>query len=193
MSIPDRIARLRSEMVDLEVDGFLVSAPENRRYLSGFTGSNGYLLITESDAVLATDFRYIEQAEAESPSYRLHRTRGGTGWLPDMLSELGVSTLAIEADHMTVYRSQRAGNGAGGVGERIRRSDRGDVRRCRRCTGGEGRFRAGNHRESGGDSGQGNGLRRVQDRARHDRSADCVGPGDGDAKAGRGGRRRSTS
>ena len=102
MSIPDRIARLRSEMVDLEVDGFLVSAPENRRYLSGFTGSNGYLLITKSDAVLATDFRYIEQAEAESPPYRIHRTRGGTPWLPDMLSELGVGTLAIEADHMTV-------------------------------------------------------------------------------------------
>ena len=102
MSIPDRIARLRSQMLELEVDGFLVSAPENRRYLSGFTGSTGYLLITGSDAILATDFRYIEQAEAESPPYRVHRTRGGTPWLPDMLSELGVSTFAIEADHMTV-------------------------------------------------------------------------------------------
>ena len=102
MSIPDRIARLRSEMADLEVDGFLVSAPENRRYLSGFTGTSGYLLITESEAALATDFRYVEQAEAESPCYRVHRTRGGTGWMPDMLSELGVSALAVEADHMTV-------------------------------------------------------------------------------------------
>ena len=102
MSVSDRVARLRSEMVDLEVDGFLVSAPENRRYLSGFTGSTGYLLITESEAVLATDFRYIEQAEAESPPYRVHRTRGGTPWLPDMMAELGVGTLAIEADHMTV-------------------------------------------------------------------------------------------
>ena len=102
MSIPDRIAKLRSEMVDLEVDGFLVSAPENRRYLSGFTGSSGYLLITGSDAVLATDFRYVEQAHAESPFYRIHRTRGGIGWMPDILSELGVGKLAIEADNMTV-------------------------------------------------------------------------------------------
>ncbi len=102
MSVPDRIARLRSEMVDLEVDGFLVSAPENRRYLSGFTGTSGYLLITQSEAALATDFRYVEQAEAESPHYRVHRTRGGTGWLPEMLAELRVVTLAIEADHMTV-------------------------------------------------------------------------------------------
>ena len=102
MSVPRRIARLRSEMVELEVDGFLVSAPENRRYLSGFTGSSGYLLITGSDAVLATDFRYVEQARGESPTYRVHRTRGGIGWMPEMLSDLGVTTLAIEADDMTV-------------------------------------------------------------------------------------------
>ena len=102
MSVSRRVARLRNEMEGLDVDGFLVSASANRRYLSGFTGSSGYLLITESDAVLATDFRYIEQAEAESPSYRVHRTRGGIAWLPDMLAELGVSTFAIEADYMTV-------------------------------------------------------------------------------------------
>ena len=102
MSISQRVARLRSEMEALEVDGFLVSAPANRRYLSGFTGSAGYLLITRSDAVLATDFRYVEQAKTESPSYRVHRTRGGTAWLPDLLAELGVGVLGIEADHMTV-------------------------------------------------------------------------------------------
>ena len=102
MSVPNRIARLRSEMVDLDVDGFLVSAPENRRYLSGFTGTSGHLLITHSEALLATDFRYVEQATAESPSYRVRRTRGGAAWLPDILAELGIGALAIEADHMTV-------------------------------------------------------------------------------------------
>ncbi len=102
MSVPDRIAALRFQMAELDVDGFMVSAPENRRYLSGFTGTAGHLVITESDAVLATDFRYVEQAEAESPSYRVHRTRGGTGWLPDILAELGIGLLGIEADYMTV-------------------------------------------------------------------------------------------
>ena len=102
MSVSRRVSRLRSEFAELEVDGFLVSRPENRRYLSGFSGSAGLLLITESDAVLATDFRYVEQAKAESPDYRVHRTRGGTGWMPDLLAELGVGALAIEADYMTV-------------------------------------------------------------------------------------------
>ncbi len=102
MSVQGRLARLRVEMTDREVDGFLVSKPENRRFLSDFTGSAGYLLITDADAILATDFRYVEQAEAEASSYRVHRTRGGTAWLPDMAAELGVGALAIEADHMTV-------------------------------------------------------------------------------------------
>ncbi len=102
MSVANRIARLRSEMVDLEVDGFLVSSPENRMYLSGFTGSAGYLIITQSRATLATDFRYVEQAEYESPDYRILRTKGGTSWMPDALAELGIRSLAVEAGHMTV-------------------------------------------------------------------------------------------
>ena len=42
----------------------LVSQPENRYYLSGFSGSDGYLFINRHEAVLATDFRYLEQARA---------------------------------------------------------------------------------------------------------------------------------
>ena len=64
VSISRRIARLRSEMEALEVDGFLVSASANRRYLSGFTGSAGYLLIKlVRRGFFATDFRYVEQAK----------------------------------------------------------------------------------------------------------------------------------
>ncbi len=102
MNFLDRLARLRSEMADLEVDAFLVSDPLNRLYLSGFTGSSGYLLITQTDAVLATDFRYVEQAANESPSYMVHRTRSGEPWLPEVAARLGVRTLGFEADYVSV-------------------------------------------------------------------------------------------
>ena len=134
MSAANRTAKLRAELDALEVDGFLVSAPQNRRYLSGFTGSSGYLLVTASDAILITDFRYIEQAEAESPSYEIYRARSGAPWLPDLAERLGVGSLAIEADHLTVAahgamlstleESENAGHvrleSAVGVIERIR-------------------------------------------------------------------------
>ncbi|MCJ7810876.1 MAG: aminopeptidase P family N-terminal domain-containing protein [Dehalococcoidia bacterium] len=62
-----RLDRLRQKMAEVELDGLLVSSPvedtfgdvgANRRYLSGFTGSVGYLLITQEAAFIAVDFRY---------------------------------------------------------------------------------------------------------------------------------------
>ena len=107
MSVRDRIEEVRTRMAHLEVDGFLVSAPENRRYLSGFTGSAGHLLITESAAVLVTDFRYVEQAEAEAPDLAVHRTVIGTPWLPELVATLVVHTLGVEADHLAVGTFRR--------------------------------------------------------------------------------------
>jgi Xaa-Pro aminopeptidase len=48
-----RCAPLRQALQERELDGILISQPENRRYLSGFAGSAGYLLITAQDKVLA--------------------------------------------------------------------------------------------------------------------------------------------
>ena len=48
-----RLERLRDKFAALELDAFFVSSPENRRYLSGFAGSAGYLLISRDAAVLA--------------------------------------------------------------------------------------------------------------------------------------------
>ena len=65
----NRLDQLRGIMEKEGLDSILISTPENRRYLSGFTGSAGYLLITQSEAILATDFRYTEQAGGQSPDY----------------------------------------------------------------------------------------------------------------------------
>ena len=82
----------------------LVSSAENRRYLSGFTGSAGYLLISEGGQVLVTDFRYTEQAERQSPGYRVERMTAGQGWkwLPELATDTGVSRIGFEASDVSV-------------------------------------------------------------------------------------------
>ena len=55
MDTTARIEKLRAALGDNEIDAMLVSSPENRRYLSGFTGSAGYLLISEAGQVLVTE------------------------------------------------------------------------------------------------------------------------------------------
>lgn len=61
-----RLARLRQDTEALELDATLVSSLTNIRYLTGFTGSNGLLLVTGRQATLLTDPRYTLQAKAET-------------------------------------------------------------------------------------------------------------------------------
>jgi Xaa-Pro aminopeptidase len=75
------------------VDALLVTDPVNVRYLTGFTGSNGQVLVTPDGAVFFTDGRYTEQAghqvrDAERVTYEQtyrdavsERTRSGIGRL----------------------------------------------------------------------------------------------------------------
>jgi Xaa-Pro aminopeptidase len=55
-----------SGLAQRKLDGLLVSWGPNLRYLSGFTGSNGLLLVTAGKAILFTDPRYTIQAGQES-------------------------------------------------------------------------------------------------------------------------------
>ncbi len=49
----------------------LVEKPENRRYLSGFTGSAGFLVITKGVPSLITDGRYADQARAQADGWNI--------------------------------------------------------------------------------------------------------------------------
>jgi Xaa-Pro aminopeptidase len=99
-----RVQRLRQTLQKYELDAALVSSAQNRRYLSGFTGSAGYLLITPDDAVIATDFRYFEQSAAQAPDFRLHKGVSGSfdSWAPALFAGLGGKKVAFEASDMSV-------------------------------------------------------------------------------------------
>ena len=98
----ERVEGLVAQFKDQELDGMLISAPENRRYLSGFSGSAGYLLISKAKAILVTDSRYTEQATKQSPYFEVRQVRGGWGWLIDELKDSGVKKVGFESQDMTV-------------------------------------------------------------------------------------------
>jgi Xaa-Pro aminopeptidase len=68
MDIGSRLPRLRAALGASELPALLVTSRPNVRYLTGFTGSAGMLLVTADDALLVTDGRYrtqsAEQVEA---------------------------------------------------------------------------------------------------------------------------------
>ncbi len=100
----DRLIRLRARFAASEIDAMLVSRAENRRYLSGFHGSAGFLLITAAKAVLATDFRYTEQALAQAPDFEILRIANNLAdWFPGLVADLGVKSLGFEEDDVTYH------------------------------------------------------------------------------------------
>ncbi len=94
-----RLQKLRHLIAEKGLDALLVSLSENCRYLSSFTGSSGWLLISEHHAILATDFRYVEQSREEAPDFELIQIKGELpDWLPDLVSDLGWRKIGFEAD-----------------------------------------------------------------------------------------------
>lgn len=61
----NRIEKLRERLERENLDLLLVSTPANIRYLCGYSGSNGLLLVTGDESIFLTDFRYKEQVKKE--------------------------------------------------------------------------------------------------------------------------------
>lgn len=98
-----RLKNLRQKLAQQEIDAILISQAENRFYLSGFDGSSGLLIITQNEAILATDFRYFEQARLQAPDYEIFQISGNIeSWLPQLTDELHVKMLGFESRHITI-------------------------------------------------------------------------------------------
>lgn len=97
-------ALLRKKLHKLKVDGILVTDLMNVRYLTGFSCSSGYVLVTGRSAVFATDFRYEEQARQELKGFSIRIERGDRAReIRELADELGVRKLGFE-DHHVTYR-----------------------------------------------------------------------------------------
>ena len=98
-----RIEQLREYMKKEKLDAVLIGSEANRKYLSGFTGSNAMLYISFNKMVLVTDFRYLEQVAKEAPDFTCI-DQGQKGLLATTVAiakEEGVKRIGFEAQHVT--------------------------------------------------------------------------------------------
>ncbi|MBX3173026.1 MAG: aminopeptidase P family protein [Gemmatimonadaceae bacterium] len=99
-----RLERLRASLAASELDAMLVSALPNVRYLTGFSGSNGLVVVTHTDALLLTDFRYAAQVKHEvSEAVRvvIESSSLWTRCWTEMQAMAGVEVVAFESAHLT--------------------------------------------------------------------------------------------
>jgi Xaa-Pro aminopeptidase len=103
--------RLRDRLEKIDADAALVTKLVNVRYLTGFTGSNGAVLVTRSGAVFCTDFRYDTQAAAEVPDVERIIVRHCAPALIERAAKDGLRRIAVEEHAVTVeeHRTLAAG------------------------------------------------------------------------------------
>lgn len=101
----NRLEKIRKAIKEEGVDAFFIQAPNNVRYFSGFTGSNGYLLITATKAVLITDQRYTEQAKREAAGWMIFiHGLDPFATIAEAVTQLAITRIAYESKEMTDFQ-----------------------------------------------------------------------------------------
>lgn len=114
---PERIAALHTRLDSAGVDALLVTALPNIRYLTGFTGTAGLLLLRPPEApVLVVDFRYAVQGAAEVGGVAELAVDRTSVWsrLGQLLARAPGGRLGFEREHVTVADLERVEAAAAG-------------------------------------------------------------------------------
>ncbi|CAM4482291.1 Xaa-Pro aminopeptidase [Paenibacillus endophyticus] len=102
-----RLSRLRSVLKEKKLEAILISHGPNRRYISGFTGSSGYAVVTGEHALLLTDFRYLSQAKEQAATFDVERHGvQPLASIAEHIRKLGVRELAFEANRLTLAQAK---------------------------------------------------------------------------------------
>jgi len=112
MNFIARQNKLREHLATTRFDGFLVSHLPNIRYLCGFSGSAGLLLVEQTGSLFVTDVRYDVQAHEEVKGAKIVIARkSALAALADLLLKRRKRSrgwaIGIEAEHLTVSEKKR--------------------------------------------------------------------------------------
>ena len=118
-----RLERTRQRMRDAAVDALVVSHLPNIRYLTGFVGTAGLVVVTPVSCVLVVDFRYQAVARSlvqSTPELATYVTvvvpvKSYDETLADVLRECGARRIGIEAAWMPVSRFNRLSSALAGA------------------------------------------------------------------------------
>ncbi|MGB8733444.1 MAG: Xaa-Pro peptidase family protein [Candidatus Sulfotelmatobacter sp.] len=112
MDFLPRQKRLRDHLATTRFDALLISHLPNIRYLCGFTGSAGFLLVEEAGSVFFSDVRYDTQGREEVKGAKVVIAKKSVpqaigDWLKARRKRSAGWTIGVEAEHMTVAEKKR--------------------------------------------------------------------------------------
>lgn len=105
-----RLKGLRASMAGRKTECLLVTDLRNIRYLSGFTGSNAYMVVSMDKAFFLTDPRYTAQAREEVRGPRVRIFRKALDAIAGAVADTKAASVGFEASNLSfdMYRRLRA-------------------------------------------------------------------------------------
>lgn len=89
-------------LVDSNLDGMLITSPENVRYLSGFSGTEGTLILSRSNGFFLTDGRYTTQAKEQVKNLTIVIFKEKWQEISQILKRLKITFLGFESRNLSV-------------------------------------------------------------------------------------------
>jgi len=101
-AFPGRISLIQRKLSILKIDGLIISNIINIKYLSGFTGSDGVLIICPDRSFLLVDGRYTNQAALEVQSIPIIEYKDKVEGIITAIKDLSLKQIGFEALSMSV-------------------------------------------------------------------------------------------
>lgn len=105
--IQDRAPRVHKLLDEADLDGFLFLDRANLRYLSGFSGTAGALLVSRETSTFLTDARYTTQARQEVAAQSICEYRVQLDGILKQVNDLGLKRIGFEADSLPYAMVER--------------------------------------------------------------------------------------
>ncbi len=97
-----RISRLQNKYSPYKIDSLIFYNMSNIRYLSGFTGSDGVLLISSGQTNLLVDGRYTAQAGLEATDVQVIEYKNKVEGIIEAINKFKLERIGFEADSITL-------------------------------------------------------------------------------------------
>lgn len=112
MNRSDKILEL---LLEYDLDAFYITHIPNIRYISGFSGSSAYIIITKSKNYFFTDYRYQAQSARQVKGYEISVSFAPVESIKETFISRGFKKVGFESTHLTVQQLSQLKAGFPGV------------------------------------------------------------------------------
>jgi Xaa-Pro aminopeptidase len=110
-----RIEKIKQILEELKLDAFYITHIPNIRYITEFSGSSAFVIITKNTNFFLTDFRYKEQSAEQVKGFEISVNYKTTDELKKIFAAEGFKRVGFESTHMSVHGLENLNKDFAGV------------------------------------------------------------------------------